>query len=152
MKLLIFVFSLSVQVWGAGDPTCAKAPITLRKGPGPNFGLSWKVAKYMPFLKLENKGGWVKVQDLEGEIHWAQPRDLTSTISCVVVRSSTATLRLSPSASAPLAELKTVDRYTPLKKLEAQGEWLRVEDEAGHQAWVHESNIWKPVKVQSVTF
>ena len=66
--------------------------------------------------------------------------------------SPVATLRREPSSTAQTLDLKTVDRYTPLKKLEVQGEWIHVEDETGRQAWVHESNVWKPMKIQSMDF
>lgn len=150
--LLLLVLSYLPLFAATGDPACAKSYITLRKGPGPQFPVSWKVARYMPFLKLEHKSGWVKVQDLDGETHWAAARDLNSTIRCVVVKSTVATLRRDPSATSPTVDLKTLDRYTPLKKLEAQGEWIQVEDETGRQAWIHESTIWKPVRIQSVNF
>lgn len=150
---LLLLFMCSRALFAAsGDPACAKAYITLRKGPGTQFPVSWKVARYMPFLKLESKSGWVKVQDLDGEMHWAAARDLNSTIRCVVVKSNVATLRRDPSATSPTVDLKTLDRYTPLKKLEAQGEWIHVEDETGRQAWIHESTVWKPVRIQSVNF
>lgn len=157
MKLVLFfaLSLLSTQTLAAtatGDPACAKTAITLRKGPGAQFPVSWRVARFMPFLKLESKNGWIKVKDFEGETHWALARDLSSSLPCVVVKSQVASLRKEPSASSPPAELKTLDRYTPLKKLQAEGEWLKVEDESGRQAWIHESNIWKPAKVQSVTF
>lgn len=149
-----FLFSLvSPSAWAAtGDPACAKAPSTLRRGPGGSFAVSWKVARHMPFLKMESKSGWVKVQDLDGEQHWAASRDLSSAYNCVVVKSSVATLRQEPSTGAPPVDLKTLDRYTPLKKIESQGEWIKVEYDAGQQAWIHESNVWKPVKISTVNF
>lgn len=145
--ILLALFSLNAY---AGDPACAKGYITLHKTPG--GPVSWKVARYMPFLKLENKGAWVKVQDFEGETHWAKHQDLTSSIFCVVVKSQVATLRQNPAANAPPSDMKTVDKYTPLKKIEVNGEWVHVEDETGRQAWIHESTVWKPMKIQSVTF
>jgi SH3-like domain-containing protein len=148
----LFLSTVGQSVFAAGDPACVKNPATLRKGPGANFPVSWKVAKFMPVLKMESKNGWVKVQDLEGEQHWIQPRELTTGIRCVVVKSNIATLRKDPSTTAGTADLKTIDRYTPLKRLESQGEWMHVEDEAGHQAWIHESTVWKPTKIQTVNF
>jgi SH3-like domain-containing protein len=149
LKWLILLLSLNAY---AGDPACSKGLMTLRKGPGTNFPISWKVPKYMPFMKLETKNGWVKVEDFERETHWARPTDLTSANQCVVVKSAVATLRQTGSAASPPADLKTVDRFTPFKKLEADREWIHVEDETGRQAWIHETNVWKPVKIQSVTF
>lgn len=150
--LIAVAFAFSGSAWAMSDPACAKTATELRKGPGKQFPPSWKVAKYMPFLKTEIKGDWVKVQDLDGEIHWARKKDLTSSVSCVVVKNQVAMLRKEPSTSAPTADLRTLDRYTPLKKVETQSEWIHVEDETGRQAWIHESQVWKPVKIQSFDF
>jgi len=106
----------------------------------------------MPFVKMESKDSWVKVQDLDGETHWAQARDLTTSYSCVVVRSQIATLRKEPSTSAEPLELRTADKFTPFKKIEVDGEWVKIEDEAGRQGWVHHSTVWRPVKVLGVNF
>jgi hypothetical protein len=92
------------------------------------------------------------VQDFEGETHWARRNDLTTRFRCVVVRSTVATLRQKPSTSALAADLKTLERYTPHKRLDSDGAWLHVVDEAGHQAWIHESTIWKPAKIARVQF
>jgi uncharacterized protein YgiM (DUF1202 family) len=147
------LFFVSATAFAAnGDPACARDVVTLHKGPGKQFAVAMKVAKYTPFLKVENKSGWVKVQDLDGEMFWTLPRGLTSNMRCVVVKTTVAALRSEPSTSSPSAELKTVDRYTPLKRLEAKGEWIHVEDETGHQAWIHETNVWKPAKIANVTF
>lgn len=149
----ILVGLISLACWDAGaQAVCAKAYISLRKGPAAKEGVTWKVARYMPFLKLESKNGWSKVQDLEGEVHWARGSDLTSQIRCVVVKTNVAALRQEPSASAQAAEIKTLDRFTPLKRLESNGEWIQVEVENGLKAWIHESNVWKPVMVNSITF
>ena len=104
----------------SGDPTCAKTYISLRKGPGAQFPISWKVARYMPFLRIDYKNGWAKVQDLDGETHWALSRDLSSGLHCIVVKATVATLRQKPSSTAPASELKTADRYTPFKRVDNQ--------------------------------
>jgi uncharacterized protein YgiM (DUF1202 family) len=153
VKAALVALLFSGSAWAAaGDPACAKTQAILRKGPGSQFPITMKVAKFTPFLKVENKSGWVKVQDLDGETNWILPKDLSTVLHCVVVKTTVAALRREPSSSAQAADIKTVDRYTPLKRLESQGEWLHVEDESGHQAWIHESNVWKPVKIANVTF
>ena len=135
-----------------GDPTCTKGAATLRKGPGRQFPVSWKVPRYMPFMRFESKGNWVKVVDLEGETHWAESKDLTRTIHCVVVKSPMANFHKEPKASSKPADLKTLDRYTPLKKISAEAEWIHAEDEAGHQGWINEASVWKPVRVANFSF
>jgi SH3-like domain-containing protein len=126
----------------------------LRKGAGPQFPVSWKVAKYMPFMMLEKKNGWAKLQDLEGEIHFAKLADLNTKDRCVVVKVNVAVLRQKPSNTAPPAELRTVDKYTPFLRIENDNpsEWLEVMDETGSRAFIHENYVWKPVMVNSFTF
>lgn len=142
----------SGPVFSAEEPACAKGVIELRRGPGPQFPVSWKVAKYMPFMKSEAKAGYVKVSDVDSEVHWARAKDLTSRFSCVVVKSQVAMLRRDPSKSAPASDLKTADKYTPFKKIETKQEWIHVEDEAGRQSWIHETQVWRPLKVNSISF
>lgn len=149
MKWILLFFSFHAH---AGDPVCAKDLITLRKNPSANAAVSWRAAKYMPFMRQERKSGFVRVEDLEGESHWARPGDLTNKFRCVVVKTNVAVLRLAPQPSAPPIDLKTVDRYTPLKRLGNDREWMNVELETGVQAWIHESQVWKPVNVTSISF
>jgi SH3-like domain-containing protein len=147
--LVLFFFATFAQ---AGDPVCAKSAITLRKTPGLKSPISWRVPRYMPFMRVDRKSGWSKVQDLEGEEHWAKNSDLSTQIRCVVVKTNVATLRKEPNPSAAPIEMKTVDRYTPFKRLGNDREWVQVEDETGRQAWVHETTVWKPVNIQSISF
>ena len=136
----------------AGDPVCAKSQITLRKGPGEKSAISWRAAKYMPFMRIEKKSGWGKLQDLDGEEHWAKNSDLLTGIRCVVVKTNLAAFKKEPKQASVAMDLRTLDRYTPLKRLGNEGEWVQVEDETGRQGWVHENNLWKPVNVQSFSF
>lgn len=153
-----WILSLGLVLLSSGalaQPVCARGYISLRKGPGANFPLTWKVAKYMPFLMLEKKNGWGKLQDLDGEIHWAKLGDLNAKDRCVVVKVNVATLRKEASNTAPPpANLRTVDRYTPFKRIETEesSEWLPVEDETGMKAFIHENYVWKPVIVNSFSF
>jgi SH3-like domain-containing protein len=149
VKWLLFL--LSWQVFAA-DPVCTKTAATLRKGPGNQHAVSWRVPRFMPFMRFERKSGWVRVEDLDGESHWAKSSDLTTQFRCVVVKANIATLRKEPSSSSPPQDLKTLDKYTPLKRLGSDREWMQVEDETGRTAWIHESLVWKPVNVQSISF
>lgn len=138
----------------AAQSACAKGYISLRKGPGSNHPVSWKVAKYMPFLILEKKQGWGKVQDLDGEVHWAKLTDLNTKDRCVVVKVQVAVLRSKPNNSSAPHKIRTVDRYTPLLRIETDNpsEWLEVALEDGSRAWIHENYVWKPVVVNSFSF
>ena len=45
----------------------------------------------MPLMILDKKSGWAKVQDLDGEVHWAKQSDLNTKDRCVVVKVNVAT-------------------------------------------------------------
>jgi SH3-like domain-containing protein len=152
VKILWILLSLTVTAVAHAQAVCSRSAVSLHKAPSASSPVSWKVPKNMPFLRMERKGGWVKVQDLEGETHWARSSDLTSKIRCVVVKTAVAALHKDPSPNSPATDFKTLDRYTPLKRVADQSEWLRVEDEAGHLAWIHESQVWKPVMVNAFSF
>ncbi len=106
----------------------------------------------MPLLQTGSKGGWVKVQDMDGETHWILGSNVSGRIQCVVVKSKFANLRTKPSTSAPLADLTLVDRYTPFKKLQREEAWLQVEDEMKEKYWLSDAYVWWAVKRSSVKF
>jgi SH3-like domain-containing protein len=152
-KYWLLSILFSVPAFASAQPVCTKSTINLHKLPNSSSPVTWRVARWTPLLRTEKKKGWSKVQDLEGDVHWAKSSDLTTTFRCVVVKTNTATIHKEPNRASISQDLKTLDRYTPLKRIgEQQSEWIRVENEAGHQAWIHESVVWKPAIVNSFTF
>lgn len=153
MKLVLGAFFLFLPLWVQAEAVCAKSSLTtLRDAPSVQGKVTWRVAQHMPFLKVESKSGWYKLLDLEGASHWGRPRDFTSKTRCVVVKTNVARLRVAPNKDAAMGPIKTVDRYTPLKRLNEEEEWIQVDDGLGNKSWIHESNVWKPNKVQAITF
>lgn len=106
----------------------------------------------MPFIRLERKGYWLKVRDMDGDAHWVFDQAVTSQLRCLAIRASVTNLRQSPSSKAPLVDRPVADRYTPFLRIENQDQWYLVEDATGTRGWVHEANVWKPVVVQDVSF
>lgn len=151
-RFCLLVPVLYFVIHAHAEPVCAVRATSLRKGPGAQNPVSWRVPKNMPFLRVANKNGWSKVQDLEGEMHWAKNADVSRQVRCVVVKTNVANLREKPAAQAAPADLHTVDRYTPFERLADDRDWLQVKDEAGHKAWIHETQVWKPVMISSFSF
>lgn len=134
-------------------PICVtKKNVTLRKGPGNSFQVSWAVPKYMPLLRVERKGDWLKVVDLDNEVHWVFRKSVSHKASCAVVRTRTAKLREGPGVQYRIAGLSSVDKYTPFLKLERDGEWLQVRDDFGGTYWIHETNLWMPTVRSRMSF
>ena len=129
------------------------AKVTLHKGPGSNFPRSWVVTKYMPLQELERKDHWIKVKDMDGDVHWVGATQVTNKYRCVVIKSSVAQLRSGAGPQFPAPSLMmTADRYTPFKRVESEGPWVQVENDFGIKAWIHEKNLWRPIQTVKMSF
>jgi SH3-like domain-containing protein len=148
---ILYVFSFGfISMAHALCVTSSKT--NLRSGPGPSHPVTWTVAKYTPLIEVTRKGNWIEVEDQDGENHWVYRPNVTSKMVCVSVRVPVAKLRKSPGAQGEVAELKQVDKYTPFKRVDAQDEWYEVESSWGETFWVHESTMWRPIRVSKVKF
>jgi SH3-like domain-containing protein len=149
---LIALFCLVAGFSARGQAVCARSTATLRKGPGSQFEKTWTVSKYMPFVVMEQKGAWSKLSDIDGEIHWALSSNFTRSFRCVAVKSNTVETRQGPGTQFPYGDLKTLDKYTPLKRYDSKNGWLEVENDLGQRVWVSENKVWKPIRVQTLSF
>lgn len=108
--------------------------------------------KYTPFITLKWQGRWVKVQDMDGETHWVHSSNGSERLRCLAIKSPVAKLRVAGNAQAPLADIRQVDRYTGFRRLDQIDDWHQVKAPWGTEYWVHDSNVWKPLKVQNIGF
>lgn len=122
---------------------CIKAPeANLRKGPGTNFEKSWQVFQYMPLRKIEQKGDWYRVQDVDGDTHWVYRNLVTNGMSCATVKVREANVRTGPGTNHEASPLSPVDKYYSFKVVETRGDWVRVEDAASNEGWVYKPLLW----------
>ena len=127
--------------------------VTMYKGPGSQFPKSWVVGKYMPLQELERKDKWIKVKDLDGDIHWVPSTQVTYKYRCIVIKTGVAQLRAGAGAQHPAAApMMTADRFTPFKRIDSEGPWIHVENDFGIKAWTHEKNVWKPTQMVKMGF
>jgi len=153
MRHWILVFLAWFAVQGRAQSLCVKTPSTsLRHEPRQAAAITWTVGRYTPFLKLDRKGPWYKVQDMDGEAHWIFKDAVSTEVKCLMIRVATTNLRQGPGKQYPLVDRPVADKYTPFKRLESEEEWYQVEDAYGVRGWVHESNIWRPTVIQSISF
>ncbi|MGE0762431.1 MAG: SH3 domain-containing protein [Bdellovibrionales bacterium] len=152
-RLGLFLLALCFVV----DPAralCVSAYQTrLRAEPNAGAKITWVVGRYMPLAEIERRGGWYKVRDMDGDVHWALVSELSGRERCVVVKVRSAELRTGPGVKQPLADVQTVDRYTAFKRLEADPEnWYRVEDEVGNRYWIAATQVWRATTVSRIGF
>lgn len=137
----------------AEEPVCVVAPkAKLRAAPSTNSRITWNVGRNMPLQRITKQGVWSQVRDLRGQTHWVISKNISTKESCAVVRVRTAALHKGPSQSEPRADFKIADRYTPFKKVDREGAWVRLEDEYRGSYWTRDSNVWIPVRRSRMSF
>lgn len=124
----------------------------LREAPNGKAKVTWIVGKYTPLITLKWNGNWVQVEDMDGQVHWVHSSNGRDKLQCVAVKSPIAKLRTAANANAALGDIRQVDRYTGFKRLDRVDDWYQVEAPWGAEYWIHESNVWRPVKVQTIGF
>jgi hypothetical protein len=148
----LLVLGLVFAGFSAGA-LCTLYPDTvLRRGPGTKYPISWRVGKYMPLVDTEYKSGWYKVKDLDGDIHWVYRKAVSTSMQCMAVRTSQATLRTGPGTDKTYGDLPTVGKYYAFKRIGFEPPWYWVEDEARGRYWIHENLLWLPLKRQQYNF
>lgn len=126
--------------------------VSLRSKPDPKAKVTWIVDRYMPLLQVERKGAWIQVADVDNSKHWVHARNVSAKIDCVVVRSKNAKLRLGPGSEYHQTDLGLAKKYATFKKLGRDEAWLKIQDDYGHDHWVHEDTIWEPKSYRRVSF
>lgn len=111
----------------------------LRAGPSTDFRITWEVNRYMPLMEVERQGEWVKVSDVDGDVHWIYGPLVSSGENCVTVKASRANIRKGPTTDADM--WFTVEKYTSFKRVGQQGNWIRLEYQ-GEEMWVFHTLVW----------
>jgi len=119
---------------------CVKsAKANLRSGPGTNFRVTWEVHRYMPLVKVGQNGDWIKVRDVDGDLHWVAQSVVTADEGCVTVKVDKATIRKAPNTKAP--SWFKVERYTSFKRTGEKKDWVKLEHE-GKTMWASTTVVW----------
>lgn len=154
VSLLVSVLApLDAIAQNINEPVCVISPkAKLRSGPSTNSRVTWIVGRNMPLQRIGKENGWSRVQDLRGQVHWVISKNVSVNETCAVVRVRTAALHKGPGATVARADLKVADRYTPFKKVDREGAWVRLEDEYRGSYWTRDTNVWIPVKRSRMNF
>ena len=118
----------------------AEAVAVGHDGPSAKSKRLWLLGRGYPLQVAVSIEGWTKVRDATGALYWIENRSL-STTRTVLVRTPVASLRESPSDSAPV--VLRVARDVTLDLLEPpQGEWARVRHRDGTSGFVHANQVF----------
>ena len=115
------------------------ARANLRSGPGKEFRITWEVNRYMPLIQIDKKGNWVKVKDVDGDIHWVFGSLVDGKLDCITIKNKVANIRKKPSAKAE--KWFTVQKYTSFRRIGQKSKWIKIKYE-GQVMWVFHSLVW----------
>lgn len=148
MKKVLFALSAAVFFFmfmlnQESPALCVSAPeANLRSGPGTKYDKLWEVFKYMPLKRIDRKGIWFKVADVDGDRYWVYAPLVTSKYECAVVKEEKANVRSGPGTSYPQISISPAMKYYSFKILEIKGLWVNVMDEYGAKGWIYKPLLW----------
>jgi len=143
--LLIALFSiiLSALIIPQSQALCVKSSsANLRKGPGTKYDKTWQVFRYMPLKRLQRKGSWYKVKDVDNDIHWVYGNLVTGKYDCAVVKADEANIRTGPGTKYRRHDLSPALKYDAFRVLQQKGSWVKVKDELGNVGWIFRKLLW----------
>lgn len=117
--------------------TAARA--NLRSGPATDSRVNWIVYKHMPLTLVEKKEQWLRVRDVDGDLHWIFESLVSDKEDCVTIVSDLANIRRGPGTN--FKKWFSVKRYTSFRKTGSEKQWVRVEYE-GEVMWVFHTLVW----------
>ena len=111
----------------------------LRSAAGTQAEVQWQLARGYPLQVLQREGGWLKVQDFEGDQGWVAA-SVTQAAPHHVVRVRSANLRQGPGTEFPVVGYAV---YGQVLATEHRGEaWVRVRSRDGQSAWIARDLLW----------
>ena len=138
--LLALLWLVAPAAHGQEFRSVAEAVAIGHDGPSAKSKRLWLLGRGYPLQVTVTIEGWTKVRDATGALYWVENRALSSSRT-VLVRAPVASLRESPSDSAPV--VLRVARDVTLDLLEPpQGEWARVRHRDGTSGFVHANQVF----------
>jgi SH3-like domain-containing protein len=143
MLFLITVFTILLFPAGSVNALCVNVPeANLRSGPGTKYKKTWEVFKYMPFKKINRKGNWYRVKDVDDDAHWIYRKLVTDKYDCAVVKVGEANIRSGPGTKYEKKASSPALRYDAFRVLSRKGGWVKVVDEFGDRGWIFRKLLW----------
>ncbi len=118
--------------------------VNLRSGPGTKYSVKWKYGSGFPLKVLQEKGGWVQVEDFEGDRGWLSKK-LTSSSGHMIVKVNKNENKKINIRSGPGTKYKIVGKAyygVVFKTIKQQEGWALVKHDSGLEGWIKRSLLW----------
>jgi SH3-like domain-containing protein len=140
LSVVLASLTVSPALGASGNAVCVKVSrANLRAGPANTYRITWEVNRFMPLVQVGKDGDWLKVRDVDGDIHWIYDRLVSNDIDCITISASKANIRKKPSTNSE--KWFQVEKYTSFKRVGHKGKWVKIEYE-GEVMWVFDSLVW----------
>lgn len=140
---VVFAFLLLPPIPNSGAKQkniCVTASrANLRAGPGKNHRITWEVHRYMPLIQVGQQEDWIKVKDVDNDIHWIYAKLVTDGMECITIKTAKANIR--KKASARSQKWFTVEKYSSFLRTGQSKNWIRIKHQ-GQVMWVHSKLVW----------
>ncbi len=135
---VVVAFLTSGLAW-AEMRSVKSSVLNFRDGPSTKHRVRFTAERYYPVEVIGRKGGWLQVQDYEGDKAWVLER-LLAKDKGVVVKVGKANVRRRPDVSSQI--LFTASRGAAFKVLKTEGQWVLVRHADGDEGWIHQNLVW----------
>ena len=150
IKKPLFIIVLLISLLFFVSPALAKMVsvvgdnVNLRSGPGTKYSVKWKYGRGFPLKVLKEKGGWLKVEDFEGDSGWLYEK-LTSRNGHMIVKVHKNQNKKVNIRSGPSTKYKIVGKAyygVVFKTIKQQNGWAHVKHDSGLEGWIKRSLLW----------
>lgn len=139
---VFFIALLGLFTFGeaSAQSLCVSASrANLRAGPGKEYRITWEVNQFMPLVQVGQKADWIKVRDVDGDIHWVFKPLISAKLNCITIKKPKAHIRSKPRSNAK--RWFTVEKYTSFKKVGENKKWVQIQYK-GKKLWIFKTLIW----------
>lgn len=133
-----FIGSTAFLAQAADYLSVTKDGVNLRSGPGTNYEIIYQLPLNYPLQVLSRKGQWIKIVDYEGDKGWIF-ETLVTPSRYVIVKVKECNVRSGPGTGN--SKVGTVAKDVILKKIDTQGEWIKV-SHPQLTGWIHKNLVW----------
>lgn len=111
----------------------------IRKGPGTNTPILWKVEIHHPIETIKKTGNWYYFKDFEGDVGYIHESLVSKTESVITVKDK-CNIRTGPGLKNDIAF--TAERGVSFKVMERKGDWIHIEHADGDKGWIYKTLVW----------
>ena len=136
--MLLASLLLASAVSAAEFVSVVKDGVNIRSGPNTESAVLFQAPGGYPLEVVGRQGQWLNVSDFENEKGWVSA-SLVSAAPYVIVKRKG---NIRAGAGTEHRQIGTVVREVILKKVEQQGEWIKVSHPQLPSGWIYRDLVW----------